>query len=120
MGTAVSKVFSEHYPEFKGKTMFINFPGVFAKPFQAFALLLPPRTRMKFVILGKDEHYALFEHITPDLIPDTLGGLLTTPPGKLTGQAKSIHLTARAAEEVNLVEVEKDEKVGWEIRVCVG
>jgi len=45
---------------------------------------------------------------------------LTTPPGKLTGKAKTIHLTARAVEELNLLEIDKkDEKVGWEVRVCV-
>merc|ERR1712217_949637 len=54
--TAVSQVFGEHYPEFKGKTMFVNFPAIFAKPFNAFALLLPERTRKKFVVLGSNDH----------------------------------------------------------------
>merc|ERR1712217_55112 len=66
--TAISKVFGEHYPEFKGKTLFINFPAVFSRPFKAFALLLPERTRNKFIVLGKDDQAALFKHISPDLV----------------------------------------------------
>merc|ERR1712080_320536 len=93
--TAISKIFADHYPEFKGKTLFVNFPAVFSKPFKAFALLLDERTRKKFVILGQDDHEALFEHLQPDLVPEVLGGLWREPAGPASGKAHSVVVKAR-------------------------
>jgi len=117
--TVTSKVFGEHYPEFKGKTMFVNFPAVFTKPFQAFAMLLPARTRAKFVVLGKDDHFALFEHIVPGLVPEGLGGLLREPRSKVTGPGIVAAIKVRAVEDVTMLEVKESVVVGWELRVCV-
>merc|ERR1719272_2770216 len=60
---AVSKVFGEHYPEMKGKTIFVNFPRVFSKLFAAFSVMIPERTRKKFLILGYGDFLPLFEHL---------------------------------------------------------
>lgn len=73
---AMTKVFGEHYPETKGKTVFVNFPTVFSKLFQAFSFFIPERTRRKFVILGEADQDLLFEQIRPELVPEALGGLL--------------------------------------------
>eukprot|EP00927_Polykrikos_kofoidii_P041200 TRINITY_DN3511_c0_g1_i1.p1 TRINITY_DN3511_c0_g1~~TRINITY_DN3511_c0_g1_i1.p1 ORF type:complete len:400 (-),score=95.70 TRINITY_DN3511_c0_g1_i1:119-1171(-) len=116
--TAVSKVFAEHYPEFKGKTMFMNFPAVFSGPFKAFAALLPERTREKFVILGKDDQLALFEHIGPELLPESLGGLYRESETGLKCPGQVAWLKARADLTLTMVEVDKAAKVLWEVRVC--
>lgn len=118
---AISKVFAEHYPEFKGKTIFMNFPAVFSGPFKAFAALLPERTRKKFIILGKDDHEALFEHVNPALIPAVLGGLLEDPPSKVSAPAKTLRIGRGGTEEVTLVEFSEAPRgatVRWELRVC--
>lgn len=116
--TAVSKVFSEHYPEFKGKTLFVNFPAVFSKPFQALAALMPERTRKKFMILGQDDHLALFEHIGPGLVPDGLGGLLREPRSALSSSGHAVMVKPRDVVEVTALELAKTGTVAWELRVC--
>merc|ERR1712232_37988 len=73
--TAVSKVFGEHYPETKGKTIFVNFPSVFGKLWKAFSIIIPERTQKKFVILGQGDALSLFEHLRPEVVPEALGGL---------------------------------------------
>lgn len=116
--TAISKVFSEHYPEFKGKTLFVNFPAVFSKPFQALAALLPERTRNKFVILGQDDHQALFELLGPELVPEAIGGLWREPAGPITGTGQVAIVKARDAAEAPGVDVPGAGAVFWEVRVC--
>merc|ERR1719265_143842 len=71
----VTKVFGEHYPEFKGKTIFVNFPRVFAASFKAFVTVIPARTLRKFMILGHNDHWALFQLVHPDSMPVALGGV---------------------------------------------
>merc|ERR1719272_2204758 len=81
--TAVSKVFGEHYPELKGKTIFVNFPRAFTGMFKAFSVLIPERTRKKFCVLADNDQYALFEHVPAEFVPEALGGLLRTPPAEI-------------------------------------
>lgn len=116
--TAISKVFTEHYPEFKGKTLFVNFPAVFSKPFQALAALLPERTRKKFMILGQDDHLALFEQLGPGLVPDGLGGLVREPRSQLSGVGHGVLVKARDAADVVGLELAGPGTVVWELRVC--
>jgi len=115
---AISKVFAEHYPEFKGKTVFVNFPAVFSKPFQALASLLPERTRKKFVILGQDDHEAMFQHVSPELVPVGLGGLLQEPRSTLTSKSHMAIPRARDVVDVSVLEVPGPATVLWELRVC--
>lgn len=116
--TAISKIFGEHYPEFKGKTLFVNFPAVFSKPFKAMCALLPERTRKKFAILGQDDFEALFEHVSPDLCPVVLGGLFQEPKSKLTVPGQCVVVKARDAADILLCRVDAPAKIAWELRVC--
>mmetsp|Transcript_87214 Transcript_87214/g.182526 ORF Transcript_87214/g.182526 Transcript_87214/m.182526 type:complete len:381 (+) Transcript_87214:128-1270(+) len=116
--SAISKVFSEHYPEFKGKTIFVNFPAVFSKPFQVFAALLPERTRKKFVILGQEDHAALFEMVPPELVPEALGGLFSEPKSKIRSQGRVVLPRARESLDVTAIELPGPSKLLWELRVC--
>lgn len=119
--SAISKVFSEHYPEFKGKTIFLNFPAVFSKPFQVLASLLPERTRKKFVILGQDDHEALFQHVTADLVPEILGGLLQgsgRSGPSLTSRGRVAIPRARETVSIAALEVSGACTILWELRVC--
>merc|ERR550514_1918028 len=54
----VTKVFAEHYPEFKGLTVFVNFPAIFSAMFSASSIFLPEKTRKKFSILGEGNQEA--------------------------------------------------------------
>jgi len=117
--SAVTKVFSEHYPETKGKTIFVNFPSAFAKLFKAFSLFIPERTLKKFQILGENDHAQLFETLKPEVVPEGLGGMLRTKG--VAGLAGPCHVTfvrARCTEEVSLLRVQEPCTVDWELRVC--
>lgn len=116
---AVSKIFSEHYPEFKGKTIFLNFPSVFVKMFKAFTAFLPDRTRQKFHILGDQDHATLFEVLPAQFVPEALGGMLQEPASALRGPCSVVLVKARATEEIVPVTVTAPgTTVLWELRVC--
>jgi len=116
--TAVSKVFGEHYPETKGKTIFVNFPSVFGKLWKAFSIVIPERTRSKFVILGQGDALSLFEHLQPEMVPEVLSGLRKEPPSKLTSAAKVVQIRARDTVETSCAEAEAAAVFLWELRVC--
>lgn len=116
--TAVSKVFGEHYPETKGKTIFVNFPSVFGKLWKAFSGIIPERTRNKFVILGQGDALALFEHLRPEVVPEALGGLQQDPPSALTTPSHVVSVKARASEEISCAMAEGPCTILWELRVA--
>lgn len=114
--TAVSKIFGDHYPELKGKTIFVNFPAVFSKAFKAFSLFIPERTLKKFIILGEADHPELFKHVGPEAIPEAIGGMLRE--GSLRGPCSVVEVPARRMEEVTLLKITAGQQVRWEVRVC--
>jgi len=116
---AISKVFADHYPEMKGVTAFVNFPSVFAKLFQSFAMFLPERTRKKFQILGTNDHAKVFEIIPPQWVPDCIGGMLQSPPGRLAGACQTVVVSARDAVDVDALSLDAAAEIVWEVRVCV-
>lgn len=116
--TAVSKVFGEHYPETKGKTIFMNFPSVFGKLWKAFSIVIPERTFKKFIILGNGDAQGLFDHLSPELIPEVLSGLRREPASKLTVPAKVVQIARRGEEEVQCAKAEGPAVYLWELRVC--
>jgi len=116
---AVGRVFAEHYPELKGKTIFVNFPSVFSGLFKAFSLVIPARTLKKFVILGVDDHLNLFQHLGPEVLPVALGGMVRDDaPHRLTVPCKVVQIRARYTEEEEGVKVLSAAKVFWELRAC--
>ncbi|CAE8602491.1 unnamed protein product [Polarella glacialis] len=118
--TAMTKVFGDHYPETKGKTIFVNFPAVFSKLFQAFSVFIPERTRKKFIILSETDHEVLFQHISPELVPVALGGMFVESPAtQLPGvPCQVVSVPARSKAEVVLAELNGPATVSWELRVC--
>lgn len=123
---AMSSVFSEHYPETKGKTIFVNFPVAFSRIFQAFSMFLPERTRKKFLIFGESDQGLLFQHLSPEVVPEALGGLLRPGGGgdlDVHGDGKVapcsvVEVSAGAVEEATLQHLTFPATVAWEIRVC--
>jgi len=115
---AMTKVFSEHYPETKGTTVFVNFPALFAQIFRAFSFFIPASTRKKFVVLGHSDHQILFQNLAAELVPEILGGMLQDPPTRLTAPARVVDVKARAFEEAELCTVSGPATIDWELRVC--
>mmetsp|Transcript_83569 Transcript_83569/g.233244 ORF Transcript_83569/g.233244 Transcript_83569/m.233244 type:complete len:476 (-) Transcript_83569:172-1599(-) len=115
---AMQETFSAHYPETKGKTVFVNFPTVFSKLFQAFSIMIPERTRRKFVILAEADQALLFDHIPPDVVPVALGGMLSDSVDALSGPCLKVTVNPRGVEEVTLSKCGVPAKVAWELRVC--
>eukprot|EP00927_Polykrikos_kofoidii_P077836 TRINITY_DN74744_c0_g1_i1.p1 TRINITY_DN74744_c0_g1~~TRINITY_DN74744_c0_g1_i1.p1 ORF type:complete len:508 (-),score=61.79 TRINITY_DN74744_c0_g1_i1:66-1589(-) len=116
--SAMTKVFTEHYPETKGTTIFINFPSVFSTLFQAFARFIPERTRKKFLILGKSDHAILFQQVRPEFVPEDMGGMLVDGPRKLTGPCQVITIRGREEVEFPVKVVGSPAMVSWDMRVC--
>lgn len=114
--SAVSKIFGDHYPELKGKTLFVNFPAVFAKVFNAFTVFIPERTLQKFIILGEADVAKLFTHIAPEAVPQALGGMQRE--GSLAGPCLVVDIPARREKEVTMVDATAGKTVRWELRVC--
>lgn len=118
---AMTKVFSQHYPETKGKTIFVKFPTLFSKLFQAFASFIPERTRNKFLILGETDHAMLFENIAAEVVPEELGGMCrAVPQGQMTAPCQVVIIKARGDEEVSMASVAGPASLSWELRVCAG
>lgn len=113
----ISKVFADHYPEFKGKTVFINFPSVFTALFSAFSVFLPERTKKKFVILG-DDPSLYFEHIPPDTLPVTLGGVHDDHGRKWKAKCEVVNVNQWSNISAPGVEVQGPATIAWECRVC--
>lgn len=115
---AITKVFAAHYPETKGTTIFVNFPAIFSRLFQAFSRFIPERTRNKFVILGEGDHELLFRQIPPEQVPESIGGMLPRLPGKVTGPCTVTVVRAGSTEQVLLKDVAGPSTTAWELRVC--
>ena len=116
--SAVTKVFSEHYPETKGVTIFVNFPTAFAKLFKAFSVFIPERTLKKFQILGEQDQEQLFKFLPPQAVPEALGGMLSSPIGPMAGPCKTLTVRARGNEEMPLIKIASPCTIQWEVRVC--
>jgi len=117
---AMTKVFAAHYPETKGKTIFVNFPAVFSKMFQAFSYFIPERTRKKFQILGEADHSILFTQVRPELIPEALGGMLRGVATPNAAPCQFVEIKPRSTAEVVLTEIRGAGVIDWEMRACTG
>lgn len=113
----ISKIFADHYPEFKGKTVFVNFPAVFTTLFSAFSVFLPERTKKKFVILG-DDPSLYFEHIPPDTLPVTLGGAHEDNGREWKAKCQVVRVGQWSSTSHSGVKVEGAATIAWECRVC--
>jgi len=121
--SAMAKVLSAHYPETKGVTIFVKFPVVFSKLFQAFSTFIPEKTRKKFVILSDSDQALLFKYIRPEVVPEHLGGMLVDRPKQQQRLAdvtcNEVSLRPRSSSEVVLQKVPAaGAAVAWELRVC--
>lgn len=115
---AMSKVFARYYPETKGATIFFNMPQVFVALFDLFSKFIPERTRRKFRLLGEASHAELFDIVPPEVVPESLGGLLSNERRNLTGQCTVVQVNAGAKEDVVLKEVRGPATLLWELRIC--
>jgi len=118
---AMTRVFSAHYPETKGKTIFVKFPTLFSKLFQAFSIFIPEKTRKKFIILGEADQALLFDHVPPEAVPEDMGGLLPAPGAqgrRLEGRCQATSVPARSSAVVDVAQLDAPATIAWELRVC--
>jgi len=115
----MTKTFTAHYPETKGKTLFVKFPTVFAKFFQAFSVFIPERTRKKFQILGEFDHQLLFSQIAPEFVPESLGGMYRAGEAHtVPGECTVVSVKAGSTSDVDLQEVMGPSAIAFEVRTC--
>lgn len=117
---AIAEVFTEHYPETKGKTIFVNFPTIFSRLFQAFTAFVPERTRQKFLILGEADHAVLFDQLGPEVLPVALGGLVSERPSPLEGVAAQVAALPAGSSREMRAEALGPGSLNWEVRACFG
>lgn len=114
----ISKVFADHYPEFKGKTVFVNFPKAFATLFGAFSVFMPERTKKKFCILAEGDHQGLFEHVPPEHVSVELGGAYSSASRAWKAKCNAEKVPQWSSRSFDGVEVEGPATIAWEGRVC--
>ena len=51
----LSKVMGNFYPEFKGRTIFMNFPAIFTAMWSVWATFVPAKTRSKMIFIGSPD-----------------------------------------------------------------
>jgi len=64
----------DHYPEFKARSVFLNFPVVFSALWNAFSIFVPAPTRAKMAFVGEGDYQSLFDIVDPAQLPVSLGG----------------------------------------------
>eukprot|EP00397_Hematodinium_sp_SG-2012_P041002 GEMP01045061.1.p1 GENE.GEMP01045061.1~~GEMP01045061.1.p1 ORF type:complete len:234 (+),score=35.08 GEMP01045061.1:491-1192(+) len=80
---SISKTLGDHYPEFKARSVFCNFPTVFAAMWNAFSIFIPAATRARMAFLGTGDFISLFELVDPSQLPVPLGGFGAWKEGAL-------------------------------------
>mmetsp|Transcript_90015 Transcript_90015/g.241345 ORF Transcript_90015/g.241345 Transcript_90015/m.241345 type:complete len:364 (+) Transcript_90015:21-1112(+) len=109
----ITKVLSDHYPEFKGIGIFMNFPAIFVTFINAFTIFMPAKTRSKLVFLGEGDFEGLYQYIPPEQLSVQDGGLGVDTVGK----AKVETVSSGERRVVSLGQVTKGQK--GEIRARV-
>ena len=78
------KLFSQcmgaYYPEFKGRTLLINIPDVYALLFRAASAFMPARTVAKFTLKGSGYHESLSPPSRPSTCPRATAACAPTRP----------------------------------------
>ncbi|CAD7948559.1 unnamed protein product [Amoebophrya sp. A25] len=88
---AISKVLGDHYPEFKGRTCFVNFPGIVALAWKAAALLIvSEKTANKMDFLGYQDLLPLLADVPPSQLSDRLIGLADVEKGTFSTEGSNI------------------------------
>ena len=72
---AISAILGDHYPEFKGKTCFVHFPGVVAAAWKAACLLVVPETTAKKMAFYSDPAEGLLGDVDAGVLSELIGGL---------------------------------------------
>lgn len=70
----IAKIGPAYFPETTRRVMIVNAPAVLTAIWSAISPLLPPHTRAKVHILGKEFGPAVAEHIDASQLPPFLGG----------------------------------------------
>jgi len=92
----ISKIMADHYPEFKAKSIFCNFPKTVSSLWSAFSVFVPATTRAKMAFLGEDDFSSLFEIVAPEHLPFAMGGF-----GPWAEQGKDLSLTESTFHSVS-------------------
>jgi len=104
---ALAPIFSEHYPETFSKLIFTRAPMMFWAPWGIIKMFLPPRTRNKVVIMtGKDTFNQLCQYMSPEVIPEELGGKNRTVATRCDG--KDVILDSQERKTIGLQAVTLD------------
>jgi hypothetical protein len=119
-------IFQNHYPEFLYKKFFCGVPYFMEFLFSTVGLLVPKKTREKFVLVGAGKtKTALLEFVDPNELPSVYGGFEASTVSE-NDSIKQITIPARQSVK-EVVAVKKGQIVSWDyitkaldIGVCIG
>mmetsp|Transcript_20906 Transcript_20906/g.20653 ORF Transcript_20906/g.20653 Transcript_20906/m.20653 type:complete len:301 (-) Transcript_20906:12-914(-) len=119
---ASTHVFADCYPEFKGVTIFANFPTPFVLIFKAMSVFIPTKTYKKFQLANVSETPCkLAEYIHPGVLDPRYGGLRTEASRVLTSEGHTRSLSARESVEIRALEnAAKGDKIMYQVRATYG
>lgn len=72
---AISAILGDHYPEFKGKTCFVHFPGIVSTAWRAACLIIVPEKTARKMAFYADPAEGLLKDIDATVLSDRVGGL---------------------------------------------
>jgi hypothetical protein len=115
---AISKelidIFKDHYPELLYKKYFCNVPKVMEFLFNTVGLLVPKKTREKFVLVGAGGlKSALLENISADQLPPCYGGFGSVSGDQEKDTIQEVIVPARSSKKLEW-KVEVNETIEWD------
>ncbi|KAF4692756.1 hypothetical protein FOZ60_012659 [Perkinsus olseni] len=119
---ASTHVFADCYPEFKGVTIFANFPTPFVLLFKAMSVFIPAKTYKKFQLANASETPSkLAQYIHPGVLDPRYGGLRTELSKGLKSEGHTRSLATRETAEIAaLKSVVAGEEIMYQVRATYG
>lgn len=122
----IAKVLGDHYPEFKGKTCFVNIPSFFASMANTFAFaFMSARTRDKTRFMSTDL-LPLLDDVPPQHLVEGVGGLADPLDPKEWDEAlhyeviaRKLDVPANSTEKIEILDMDVDNEFRMKMRLPI-
>ncbi|KAF4650025.1 hypothetical protein FOL47_001510 [Perkinsus chesapeaki] len=121
---ASTHVFADCYPEFKGVTIFANFPTPFVLLFKAMSVFIPAKTYKKFQLANASQTPSkLSEYIHPGVLDPRYGGLRTEKSKNLKSEGDTKTLSNRETADIRPLDgllIKEGDEIMYQVRAIYG
>jgi hypothetical protein len=123
----IAVVLGDHYPEFKGKSCFVNIPSFWAGLANTFAAaFMSERTRSKTRFLSSDL-LPLLEDVEPQHLVEQVGGLADPLDPREWDErvqyevvARKVDVHANSVEKIEVIDLDVDNELRMKMRLPIG